>query len=134
MTSGAERQDLRGVVTCPWHCGAPVRRTVNARSKIVFVDLEPDPRGRIAAWWDGDRWRSRQLHKGEGLTHLERRWMIHLATCWRVARTNGRPARPPRPVVVPPPPGPIPAALAEETHQQLETIRQRRRQRGKEAP
>lgn len=123
------RPDTRGVVMCPWGCGQPVRRTVNGRARKVFIDLDPDARGIIAAHWDGAFWRSHQLHKGETVGSHERRFMNHRATCWRLARANGKAARPPRPVLVPPPPGPIPKGLAADTRAELERIRQRRRPR-----
>lgn len=130
----APRPDTRGVMLCPWKCGQLVRRTINGRARYVYVDLRPDPRGRIAAYWDGGVWRSHQLHKGEGPAPHERRFMIHKATCWRLARANGRVAKPPRPVVVPPPPGPIPAELAEQTRAELDEIRARRRSAGRAGP
>lgn len=124
--SGQARPDMRGVVACPWACGRPVRRTVNGNAKVVHVNLDPDPRGIIAAYWDGGVWRSRQLHKGETLAGHEQRWLIHRATCWRLARMNRAPARSPRPVLVAPPPGPMPVELAADTRAELEKIRRRR--------
>lgn len=130
--TGQARTDRRGLAICPWGCRALVRRTVNANAKPVFVDVDPDPRGIIAAWWDGAVWRSRQLHKNEGLAPHEDRWLIHRATCVRLAARERRTVRQPRPVVVPPPPGPMPAQLAEETRRTLDRIRRARRGRGQD--
>lgn len=123
---GMPRPDMRGVVMCPWGCGQVVRLTVNARGRRVHVDPTPDDRGIIAAYWTGGQWRSRQLQKGEGLAPHETRWLIHRATCWRLARVNGRPARPPRPGPDRPPPGPAPPGLVDATRERLARIRARR--------
>lgn len=124
----SRRLDQRGLVMCPWSCGQPVRRMITPRARYIYVNPEPDVRGIITAYWDGSLWRARQLHKGEGPAPHERRWLIHQATCWRVARANGRPARPPRLKPVPPPPGPMPRELRDETRRELEKIRRRRRE------
>lgn len=126
---GMPRPDPRGLTMCKWGCGQIVRRTTNARRNEVLVNPVPDERGIIAAYWDGARWRSRQLQKGEGLAPHETRWLIHLATCWRYARLSGRPARPPRPVPERPPPGPAPSGLVDATHERLAAIRERRREK-----
>ncbi|MFC6885317.1 MULTISPECIES: hypothetical protein [Actinomadura] len=128
---GGPRVDQRGLVMCPWGCGEVVRRTVNAGGKAVYVDLDDPARiGIIAAYLDAHGvWRSRQLHRGETLGTHETRMLIHRATCWRLARADGRPARPPLRAVPPPrpAPGPIPKAVAAQAREQLAAIRRRRR-------
>lgn len=109
--------DRRGLVACPWGCGELVRLTVNNNAKKIHVDPEPDHRGLIAAHWTGDRWRSRQLHKGETVQSFELVFVIHNATCSLLG------GRPPQPKPPPPAPGPIPKHLAETTRAVLDAVR-----------
>lgn len=121
-------QGERGLAMCPWGCGEVVRRTVNNNAKKIYIALEPDPAGRIAAYDNGAVWRSRQLHKGETVLAYERLYVIHNATCWVLSRRNGRPGRPPVAVPAPPEPrGPDPDELS-KLREQLDAVRTRARQ------
>lgn len=123
MTTGPGSREARGLVPCPWGCGAAVRRTVNNNAKRIYISPHPDPAGRIAAWDNGAQWRSRQLHKGETVLDYEDLYVIHNATCWVLLRRNGRPGRPPAAVSpASEPRGPDPAEMA-RLRERLDAVR-----------
>lgn len=129
MTNGPGSRAARGLVMCPWGCGQVVRRTRNNNARNIYIEIEPDEAGRIAAWDPGGVWRSRQLHKGEAPVGRELLYMIHNAKCWVLLRRNGVPARPSsrRPAPVAPPPAkspPNPETLA-QLRADLDAVRTR---------